>query len=446
MYNVTQLVQIFTAAQLFIKDKILQPVADPFLKINNFFTEQLTSAKVVGIDDGKVNLPKVNDTSIYENKSISLFRSLFNQVASQSMGHIRSLSSSLDAILQEVGQSEYVQSCLRIEDAFNNKIKIIKSKIDLLDKEIRSIKYTFDIAQAEAGRPSGQTDGIGYFIKYPLLLYAILIALGFLDLPFSVSALEQMNFDNWETRIVAIAIVVAVAVLSHFAGLYLKRYKTHSKFFWFTFIPVLMFILFASIMRYTFSNSTSSGETTSFDFNSESTSGLMERISSFDLSNAIQDPNFWFFIIMNFVILLVGILFSYYVHDSHANFEKAWRKMQVAIPSIQNQISQLESNIADEEALAKISIGQKSHLLDDNLRELVQHYEQALDSHNQIASYVNTAQEDVEDKYKVVINEYRDQNLKHRTDDAMDVWNRPISFSLERVSLRENNILRFFNK
>ena len=446
MFSLSQLVSILTAAQLFIKDKILQPVVDPFRKINDFFESQLTIAKNQGIEDGKSNSPSLNDTSSYEQKLKSLMRSAFTQISTQAKGHTLALNSALDAMLQEVMQTNFFQSCKLIEDAFENKVQIFKSKIKQIDDQIRTINHSFVIAKSEASRLSGQTDGVGFFIKYPLMIYLMLSIIGFLDLPFSVAALEQMNFDNMETQIVALAIVVAVAILSHFAGLYLKRYKTHPMFFWLTFIPVILFIIFASIVRYT--TSTLSGvlsESESYDFNSTNSSlDLVDKISSFSLGAAVSDPNFWFFILMNFVILLVGILFSYYVHDSNSNFEKSWRSTYVKVPRLQSSISKIELKIADEEALAKITLSQKSHLIDDNLRNLVQKYEEALDAYNQIATLINAKQMDIEDKYNVLINEYREQNLKNRTDQAFDIWNKPVTFSFDRTPLRENNILRFF--
>lgn len=445
MFSIASLVTLLSTAQQFVKNKILSPVNNPFNQINAFFSAQLLKAKEQGTKDGTDNIPKPNDESTFEKKLVSLMRSTFNQSAAQAMGHLHSLGSTLDAIHQEVLQSKYIQACVRIEDAFKNEVEILRVSIAQFTEIIRGYRNTFDFARTEAVRPGGQTDGIGYFIKHPTLIYIVLTILGFLDLPFSVSALEQMNFDSWETRIVALAIVVAVAVLSHFSGLYLKRYKTKARFFWMTFIPVLLFVLFASVIRYTASSEFATSSGLDFDFNTEAPNlGIVDRVTAFEFGEAFQDPNFWFFIIMNFIILLVGILFSYYVHDSNSNFEQAWHDVEVKLPRIQAKISKIESEIADKEALAKISIGQNAILIDGPLTELVTHYEETLDAHNQIGSFVNTLQQDIEDKYLVVINEYREYNLRHRTDTGYDIRDEPIALTLSRIPLRENNILRFF--
>ncbi len=445
MLNLTQLIALLTLARTYVREHIIHPVSDPLKLIGDLFTDQLSKVGVRGPDDGKLNVPKRNESARFEEQLVSSFRSLYHQLFAKSLSIVSDLSGAIDAIAQDIKQSDYYKECSRLVADLYSKIEIKDSIIDSLRSSIQSIHTSFNLEKSKCNRPTGQTNGWPLFIKKPWLLWFVIMLFGLFEFEFIRFFLEQMNLDRYAVIIVALSITVVVAFVCHFLGQLLRRANKPLKAQIFQYVLLLLVIVIAftgSILRWHAVQSADQSSDGMFDFNS--TSNIVETVSSIDYSAALQDASFWIFFAINFAMLLIGTLVSYFAHDTHSSFEHSWKEVHVKVPALEAKIliaKSEKSALIDE---AKIRVAGNSHLLTDEVKERVTQYEEALGLYNQIVTDINNGQTIVEDKVRIISSEYRDLNLKNRKDGGDGIFTSPLHFELDRIDPRENNILKFF--
>ncbi|MEM6965985.1 MAG: hypothetical protein AAF573_14555 [Bacteroidota bacterium] len=401
-----------------IKDSLLGLITQQKNQVEAHHQKLLKQAEALGKQDGSLNLPRVEDPQLSPHE-----------------GMLKHEYQKLIAELWKKGKPyldgphlEYHTQADKIEEMESNEKVLLQKESDLLEKEKvegdRFLEKEFDIAKFELEEHekamkhnylvakkeleevqvrTGRMTPIIHF-KSTILYALLLIGIGLAEVPLNLQIFQKFGEAFFITIIMASSLAIAVPVLAHFAGVFLKQRKEKAEFLFFCIASVLLFMIFnfgVSIFR-AYVLAENIGEESSY-------------------------VNIVIFTCLNLILFFIGVLAAYFRHDesyelehAHARFVKEKKAYDKKRGKIQNRRKALEANrnarlrerneqylSTKKSILTKMTNQQERATAVSKRNSAAKVYDELLNAFVALEAMVDAG-------YKTSIAKYRAVNLMHR--------------------------------
>ncbi len=382
-------------------------------KLAGIHKEQLKQSKEKGEEDGKRNLPSVEDTftTPVEHEIRNKYQAEVEALYENGKQVLNDLShKNLTAIHQELQNFSEQKTELRIKEAerardhkleelTNNhldKIKDIENTPHYQEnkKRFEKIKQRWETISEKHNRQELNIQFKPYW-AYVLLLFAIGIA----EFPLNNQVFISFRETPLLTLIMAGVLVVTLPFLAHATGKILKQVKERN------FYPVVLIILVTAII-------TISYFTALLRANYLSELGVSENQLFLDR---------WTFFTIGIILYLVGSIASFFAHDDSNEFYEVYKKYHaeekqflVIQKEINTQRTQEKENYDVEKRKIQQAFISKTEELKNRLQHLQQKKTEVAGDYNKILAFCQGMERKINSNYKEAIFNYRDTNLTFR--------------------------------
>ncbi len=396
------------------KVSIRELVSNQKEKFENLHQNLLKKVEQLGEQDGTLSLPRQEDESPSPNEGMIKYKyqKLIAECFQKGKPYLdrphlehKTLVEKIDNFDQN--KSEVLNKEMSVlEQRKQDKLDFItddygtkKSKINSQDKYIQRdysiTKKNLQTIQQKVGRLSP----IIHF-KSTIAYMLLLIGIGICELPLNLQIFQKFGEAFFITIIMAGSLAIAIPLLAHFTGVFIKQRKEKRDYTMFAILCVAIFGVF------------------NFGISIFRANALAENIS--------KDPDQLSVIIftcLNLILFIIGVLAAYFRHDesyeleySYNRFQKEKKKYDVNKREIQEKRQALDkAKIKEIKAVQQSYLLEKAELsrLKDNLIDkrnwaaLI--YDELLNSFVGLEDYLNAS-------YNAAVQKYRAVNLLHRKD------------------------------
>jgi|SaaInl1SG_22_DNA_1037389.scaffolds.fasta_scaffold01994_4 cation transport ATPase len=394
--------------------------------IKDFHKDQIKKQKEKGHEDGIRNMPNVEDTEItpHEHSIVSKYQGLLAKI-------FRTGRPDLD----EYHDKEYVPLVQELEqltddkkeeltqDLENNHSKVLKNleanyydnrqdnhndlTLRNLKKDLQKAEDTFDEKSKILDRKTLNTQ----FKPYWAYL-ALIIVLGIAEIPMNNQVFTSFRETPLLTYIMSLVLVIAIPFLSHTSGKLIRQYKEQkqAKFL----VPIIVIIItvltyFTSILR-------------------------VKYLATKGVSASELDTDFWVFFILGLVLYLVGLLASYFAHDSSVDFPEIYKNYHTLKKDLTTK--QKEIDIEDKRLTSEYQKQREQEQnryntelksLQKNKDTLFRKIQNIAGSHDKILNSYKGLELMIEQFMNETIQAYRDHNWRSRNNHAQPVsWQKEL--------------------
>ncbi len=376
--------------------------------LKKFHQDNLVKIKLRAEEDGKLNQPPENDEALgFEKETEASYTAQYQLLMQQESGIISKLNNQYNAMLNQ----------------------FLSTPEGELRKNIYDSEKEYEYAKVSKLRPTGQTDGLKFFIKNTWFIYAIIILLGVLELPINSTVFKAFKLSKGSTILTALLLVILIPIASHFTGLFLKRWKTKSSNkVW---SCILLFILIAfsfamSIFRYVF-------------FEAENQLGEFDSISqafeNVKIASAFSNPEFYVTLFFNVLLITVGIVLGFVAHDSDYEFEAIYKDFHYSRPNYQRELQKLQ---------AVNNIQTRLDGRESTEQQFLYYLMKLAQQHNQFLDFVRNFAMTTNEYYIEAVNLYKETNQSVRTTAGPVCWSNGINPIIELMD--EKNKLNLLTK
>lgn len=399
---------------------------EEFQEIHTF---TIAECKEKGQDDGRRNLPLVDTTFLtpFENGIINKYQSFIEGIASKGgqflqelfdnevhpkAAELERLEKNPKYIEDKLGEEhrELQRRLQQANESHQDKLKVIENEPSWLESKQKFIesKDRFHEVTKKIGRKELHVS----LSKWVYL--SIIFAIGIAELPINYQVFVSFRETPLLTLIMACILVIALPILAHFSGKFIRQYKENKAYLFLltiTVVGITSLSYFTALLRR--------------DYLSQKAGTSMEELTS----------DFWTFFIISMIIYLVGSLAAFFAHDPSIEFthvDKSYKKQKyiydskaIAKYKIENEERSRYDN--EIESYKQEFTGQRQKI--ENLNEsLRKELAESSSKHDKALEYFVGLEKRISESCKEAINIYRDQNLTYRNNHKQPVyWQTPIS-------------------
>ena len=302
-----------------VKTTVAELVARQKLRIEEAHKDLLRQAEQLGEQDGSLSLPQTEDPLLSPNEM--LIKSEYQKLIADSWNEGRpyldkphlDYQSTVDE-LKEYQQQEQLILTRELEliqkekndivEHINKEFQIRQAEIDQLDKVVqRDYLVARQALQQIQDRVGRMSPLIHFKSKFWYLI--LLMGLGFAEVPLNIQIFQKFGEAFFITIIMACSLGIAIPVLAHFTGVFVKQRKEKREYNWLALLSVGLFFIFnfgVSIFRaYVLAEHT--GETA-------------------------NNLNIVIFVSLNLILFVIGVLAAYFRHDESYELEHTHEEFQ----------------------------------------------------------------------------------------------------------------------
>ncbi|MGK0364956.1 MAG: putative membrane channel-forming protein YqfA (hemolysin III family) [Saprospiraceae bacterium] len=295
----------------------------------------------------------------------------------------------------EVLEQKSVANTSEIDRAFRDREEDLQDKERLMEGEFHEVRQDLQQIQEKTGR----NHPLIHF-KSGILYFLLLLGIGLCEVPLNLQIFQKFGEAFFITIIMASSLAIAIPVLAHFTGVFIKQRKEKREYNFFIFLCVALFGIFnfgVSVFR----------TSVLADAMGESTSQLTIVI----------------FTCLNLILFIIGVLASYFRHDESYELEHIYEDYQKSKKVFNKEKSEISVKKSALAALKnaelktvhqafeedKNRLHNKKDALIVKRNEHIQKYDELLNSFAALEDYIEAG-------YHLAIGKYRAANLGQRKD------------------------------
>lgn len=252
----------------------------------------------------------------------------------------------------------------------------------------------------------------------PVMGWILLIVMGIIEAPLNAKVFEYFKLSSIETYITALIVIIGFPMLSHFGGKALHK-GSNGKPNFKAALGIFMFIfLFCFVLNWF---------RVSFMDDMEHLGEKNYAGKSF--IQLIANVKFLFSFALNIALFLIGILISYYMHDTDIDFEKVFRVYHKKAPSLKSAIQHIEEDIRNAKATLQKEtdrIEQQKALIDvkvaEELKNKKKEYSNTVVLYDRIIQHLLHLENVAGSGFRQSLLEYRKLNELNRTEPVPELW------------------------
>lgn len=295
------------------------------------------------------------------------------------------------AILEERQQADTNE----INRSFKDREADLGEKEHLLERDFRDVRQDLQRIQNQTGR----NHPLIHF-KSGLLYFLLLLGIGLCEVPLNLQIFQKFGEAFFITIIMASSLAIAIPVLAHFTGVFIKQRKEKREYVLFTILCIGLFVIFnfgVSIFR---------------------TSVLAEA-----MGEEANQLNVIIFTCLNLILFFIGVLAAYFRHDESYELEHIYddyQKSKKVFDTDKEVLNRQKSSLAEEKNAAlkvvhsnfengKKQLNNKKDALIEKRSTYIQQYDELLNSFAALEEYIDAG-------YHIALGKYRAASLEQRKD------------------------------
>jgi hypothetical protein len=382
-------------------------------KLTTIHQNQLKKSKEKGEEDGKRNLPAVEDQNItpveheIRNKYQAEIESLY-QNGQQVLNELE--DNNLKAIEQELNElsSEKIDKRLReVQTDRNQKLEELNSvHLDTMkdienSPHFQTVKKRFDGIKSRWEEVSTKHKRQELSIQFkPYWAYILLLfGIGIAEFPLNNQVFVSFRETPLLTLIMAGVLVITLPFLAHASGKILKQIKERN------FYPIIFIVLVFTVVAISYFTALLR------------TNYLLE----LGVPQEQLQLDKWTFFTIGIILFLVGTVASFFAHDESNEFVQVFKKFHLEekeFLSLQKEVSdkrvtEKEYYDTERQNIQKDFV-QKSESLKNRLQELKTLKTEATGNFKKVLTFCHGMERKINTNYKEAIFNYRDTNLTFR--------------------------------
>lgn len=382
-------------------------------KLSDNHARQLSRSKEKGEEDGKRNLPAVDDdfTTPVEQEIRSKYQAEVEALFQSGQQALNDLSEKkLKSVQQELNELDENKIDLLISEAETKRDKQIEElNINHLDtmKDIENSphyqvgKKRFEIIKARWDQLTAKNDRQELNIQFkPYWAYILLLfAIGIAEFPLNNQVFISFRETPLLTLIMAGVLVITLPFLAHAAGKILKQVKERGIY---PFVFALLFITVVAISYFT----------------------ALLRTNYLEELGVAEEQLFldqWTFFTIGIILFMVGTMASFFAHDSSHEFATVYKKYH----RDEENFMKLQKDVSDKRTIEKENFDAERKRIQAAYSEKVEHLKNKLQmlksqkteiqgNYNKILAYCQGMERKINSNYQEAIFNYRDTNLTFR--------------------------------
>ena len=382
-------------------------------KVSENHQNQLIKSKEKGEEDGKRNLPSVDDeiTTPVEFELRNKYQAeieLLYQNGKQVLEDLEHKQfSSINQSIEQLSEEKIEQRVLEAEQTRDRKlqelnenhldtVKDIENSPHYQDSKKRfdKIKARWEHVTAKYNRQELNIQFKPYW-AYVLLLFAIGIA----EFPLNNQVFVSFRETPLLTLIMAGVLVITLPFLAHAAGKILKQMKERKIY------PFIFIILFLTVLTISYFTAL---------LRSNYLSELGVRPEQLFLDR-------WTFFTIGIILFMVGSVASFFAHDDSYEFVEVYKKYHIEEKEfliLQKEINTKRAaekeNYDTERRQIQNNYSQKTEELKSLLQTLHKEKTDVSGNYNKILAFCQGMERNINNNFKEAIYNYRDTNLTYR--------------------------------
>lgn len=382
-------------------------------KFSENHQSQLKKSKNKGEEDGKRNLPSVEDdfTTPVEFELRNKYQAeieLLYQNGKQILDDLEDNQyNSITHNLGELTEEKIEQQVLEAEKTSEKKLKELnENHLDTV-KDIENSphyqdsKKRFDKIQLRWENVTKKHNRHELNIQFkPYWAYILLLfGIGIAEFPLNNQVFVSFRETPLLTLIMAGVLVITLPFLAHAAGKILKQVKERKIY------PVIFIILFLTVLSISYL-------TALLRTNYLSELGVPEEQLFLDQ---------WTFFTIGIILFLVGTVASFFAHDDSNEFVevyKTYHKEEKEFLLFQKEINSKreseKSSYDRERKTIQNNYSQKTEALKNKLQQLHSQKTEVIGSYNKILAFCQGMERNINNNFKEAVYNYRDTNLTFR--------------------------------
>ena len=398
-------------------------------KIEKSHEQLLKTAEKLGEKDGTIGLPVEGDTQASPNEHLlkNEYQKLLAECWKKGKPYldgphlafktfddkVKDFDANGNAVLEnELSLIEERRSDeeTQIHKEFSTHEGELESRGKLLERDFVTVKQELSNIQDRVGR----TSPVIHF-KSGILYFLLLIGIGICEVPLNLQIFQKFGEASFITVIMASSLAIAIPVLAHFTGVFIKQRKEKKEYGWFALMCVAIFFIFnfgVSIFR--------------------------AYVLAEHMGETANDLNIVIFTCLNLILFIIGVLAAYFRHDESYELEYSYEKFQKVKKVYDKEKAELKGKmnalasekngklkaVHDAYMTEKRSLFNTKNTLVAKRNSYIQIYDELLNSFQALESYLDAS-------YRIAVNKYRAANLTNRKDHlSPKAWRKGIS-SLE---------------
>lgn len=383
-------------------------------KIENLHQLLLKKAEQLGEQDGMLSLPREEDMAPSPNEGMLKheYQKLLADCYHKGKPYLDAPHLEYQTTVQKIDNFEQNKSTILdremsiikqkkedrlgfVEDEYETKKAKINSQDKYVQRDYSVAKKDLQVVQEKVGRQSP----IIHFkstIAYALLLLGI----GICEVPLNLQIFQKFGEAFFITMIMAGSLAVAIPVLAHFTGVFVKQRKEKRDYTMFALLCVVLFGVF------------------NFGISIFRANVLAENIA--------KEPDHLSMVIftcLNLILFIIGVLAAYFRHDesyeleyTYHRFQKEKKKYDVDKKEIQIRRQALDkSRIRDVKEVQQQYLQEKANL-NSRRDRWIEHKKWASLLYDELLNSFVGLEEYLDASYQTAIEKYRAVNLLHRKD------------------------------
>ncbi len=383
-------------------------------KIEKTHEQLLKTAEKLGEKDGTIGLPIEGDTQASPNEDLlkNEYQRLLAECWKKGKPYldgphvayktfddkVKDLEANGNAVLDnELNMIEERRNDeeTQIHKEFSTREGELESRGKVLERDFVTVKQELSNIQDRVGRSSP----VIHF-KSGFLYFLLLIGIGICEVPLNLQIFQKFGEAFFITVIMASSLAIAIPVLAHFTGVFIKQRKEKKEYSWFAVMCVAIFFIFnfgVSIFR--------------------------AYVLAEHMGESANDLNIVIFTCLNLILFIIGVLAAYFRHDESYELEYSYAKFQKVKKGYDKEKSELKGKM---NALSNEKNGQLKKVHDvymeekrnlfntkntfvSKRNEYIQIYDELLNSFQALEAYLDAS-------YRIAVNKYRSANLTNRKD------------------------------
>ena len=408
-----------------IMDSVLGLITQQKEKVAAYHEEMMTKADKLGMQDGSLNLPRVEDPQLspHEGMIKHEYQMFLAELWKKGKPYLDGPHLEYQTKVKKIADFEVEKKELlasekewldrkKIEDDgfINNEFNIKRSEIENYDKVVQRdylvAKEELETVQIRIGRKTP----IIHF-KSTILYVLLLLGIGVCEVPLNMQIFQKFGEAFFITIIMSASLAIAIPVLAHFAGVFVKQRKEKKEFLWFSVMCILLFVVFnfgVSIFRaYVLADNI--GEESSY-------------------------LNIVIFTTLNLILFFIGVVASYFRHDESYELEHAYEKFLKEKKKYDKEKLGISERIRGFADVQNTQLKARHEQL-TNDRKVVNNIEDALIAerdnaaivYDQLLNAFASLEQMIDAGYHVAVKKYRASNLVHRDNHiSPECWSKGI--------------------
>ena len=395
-----------------IMDSVLGLITQQKEKVAAYHDEMMGKAEKLGMQDGSLNLPRVEDPQLSPHEGMikheyqMFLAELWKKGKPYLDGpHLEYQAKVKKITTFETEKNEILTSekellekkKLEDDDFIKNEFSIKRSEIENYDKVVQRdylvAKEELEMVQDRTGRKTP----IIHF-KSAILYVLLLLGIGICEVPLNMQIFQKFGEAFFITIIMSASLAIAIPVLAHFAGVFVKQRSEKREFFWLSVLCILLFVVFnfgVSIFRaYVLADNI--GEESSY-------------------------LNIVIFTTLNLILFFIGVLASYLRHDESYELEHAYDKFLTEKKKYDKEKLAIHDKIKGLAEAQNTQLKARNEQLTVDRKQvdytedaLIAERDNAAKIYDQLLNAFASLEQMVDAGYHVAVKKYRAANLMHR--------------------------------